>query len=71
MGRTIPAGRSIEMFGITTPELARDINANVDRLDFKACFCSVFNECWTASYQNFETTSEVTSCKPDADSFQE
>ena len=70
VGRTIPAGRSIAMFTIAGTELARDIDANVDRLDFEACFCSVFNECWTASYQDFRTT-EVSGCKPDADSFQE
>ena len=71
MGRTIPAGRSIEMFGVTAPELANDINANIDRIDFQACFCSVFNECWTARYKDFDTTSEVAGCKPDANSLQE
>ncbi len=71
MGHTIPAGRSIDMFSMTETELASDINANVDHLDFEACFCSVFNECWTASYQDFDTTSEVSGCKPDVDSFQE
>ena len=71
MGRTIPAGRSIDMFRLTGSELASDISANVDRLNFEACFCSVFNECWTASNQNFDINREVAGCKPDADSFQD
>ena len=71
MGRTIPPGRSIDMFTIKGTELAGEINANADRLDFEACFCSVFNECWTASNQNFDITSEAAGCKPDEDSFQE
>ena len=70
-GRTIPAGRSIEMFGITGTDLAGEINANADRLDFEACFCSVFNECWTARYQAFDIIAEVGGCKPDPNSFQE
>ncbi len=71
MGRTIPAGRSIDMFILTKTELAGEINANVDRLEFEACFCSDFNECWTATYKDIDTTSEVAGCKPDANSFQE
>lgn len=71
MGRTIPAGRSIDMFSLTETKLASDINANVDRLEFEACFCSVFNECWTASSQDFDLNREIAGCKPDADSFQE
>jgi hypothetical protein len=71
MGRIIPAGRSINMFSMTGTELAGDVNANIDRLEIEACYCSVFNECWTVNNQDFDTISEVASCKPDADSFQE
>ncbi len=71
MGRTIPAGIYIDMFRFTNTELVGEIIANVDRLDFEACFCSVFDECWTATYQDIDTTSEVAGCQPDANSFQE
>ena len=71
MGRTIPVGQTIEVFSMSDTELADDIYANIDRLDFEACFCSVFNECWTASFQKFGITNEARSCKPDADSFRE
>ncbi len=71
MGRTIRAGRSIDMFSLTNTELAGEINAIMDRLDFEACFCSVFNECWTTTHQDIYTTSEVAGCQPDANSFQE
>ena len=71
MGRTIRAGRSIDMFSLTKTELAGEILSNVDRLDFEACFCSFFNDCWTATYQDVYTITEVAGCKPDANSFQE
>lgn len=47
------------------------INANIDRLDFKAWFCSVFDECRVASYQDFATVDEVAGCTPGPGSFKE
>jgi hypothetical protein len=71
MGRVIPAGRTIDMFSMSGTELTSYVNANIDRLEIEACYCSVFNECWTVSDQDFGTISEVAKCEPDADSFQE
>src|SRR5262245_60459921 len=52
-GRTIPPDRSITVFELADRSLARDIMQRLERLDFSACYCSVFDECWTTSYSTF------------------
>jgi len=42
-----------------------------DRLDFEACFCSIFDECWTTSYSAFGATNQVESCQRLDSSFTE
>ena len=71
MGRTIPAGRSIDMFQLNDADAAGDIYASFDRLNFTACFCSVYAECWVTSYRDFGSAEQVEECRPDASSFQE
>ncbi len=70
-GRTIPPDRVVEMFDLRNAELAAEIYAEFHRLDFEACFCSVFDECWTTSYTSFGAATEVESCKRSESSFEE
>jgi len=70
-GRTIPADRSIKMFDLSNTEFVVPIIAEFERLDFEACFCSVFDECWTTSYSDFGATEPVAECQPGEDSFTE
>jgi len=71
-GRTIPADRMITMFELSNTEIATDIMANFDRLNFEACYCSVFDECWKTDYATgFSESASVTACAATAESFQE
>lgn len=70
-GRTIPPDRTVTMFNLGDVELTRDIIEEFERLDFEACFCSIFDECWTTSYRQFGTSDPVESCAISDDSFQE
>lgn len=69
IGRTLPAGRNIDMFRMRGDDLPDTINASMDRLDFEICFCSIYNECWTTGFQHPETGKQVAGCKPGPDSF--
>ena len=70
-GRTIPPDRSVTMFNLSDTHLTFDIIAEFDRLDFEACFCSIFNECWTTSYSTFGGSEPVEICQRDDNSFME
>ncbi len=70
-GRTIPPDRMVTMFNLNDTELARELVQEFDRLDFEACFCSVFDECWVTSYSGFGTTEPVEACERSDDSFTE
>ena len=70
-GRTIPPDRQITMFELRNTELTAEIIDEFDRIDFEACFCSVFDECWTASYSTFGVTAPVETCMRSDSSFQE
>jgi len=70
-GRTIPPDRSVTMFNLSDTHLTGDIIAEFDRLDFEACFCSIFNECWTTSYSTFGGSRLVETCQRDDNSFME
>ena len=70
-GRTIPPDRQITMFDLHDRELTAEIIGEFDRVDFQACFCSVFDECWTTNYSTFGATSPVESCQRSDTSFQE
>ena len=70
-GRTLPADREIVMFDLSDESLAPAIINAFDRLDFEACYCSVFDECWTASYSGYGSHEAVDGCRRDAGSFLE
>lgn len=70
-GRTVPPDRVVTMFNLGDVELTRGIIDEFERLDFEACFCSIFDECWTTSYRQFGTSVPVEACAPTEDSFQE
>lgn len=70
-GRTIPAERQVTMFDLSSTELAAEIVENFDRLEFEACFCSVFDECWTTSYSTFGASQPVEQCVTTEASFTE
>ena len=48
-GRIIPANRLVRMFHIKDGQLATEIIAEIARLRIEACFCSLFDDCWTAN----------------------
>lgn len=71
-GRTIPAERMVTMFDLDTADVAREIveGMNDGRLNFEACYCSVFDECWTTNYQtDLAAARPVQQCVRDGDSF--
>ena len=71
-GRTIPPDRMITMFDLSNTEIAADIVANFERLNFEACYCSVFDECWKTSYlSGFAGAAPVAACASNDESFQE
>ncbi len=70
-GRTIPPERQVRMFELNDNELTSEILAEFERLDFEACYCSVFDECWTTKYSTFGVAVEVPSCEATEDSFTE
>lgn len=70
-GRTIPVDRQVTMFDLSNTELAAEIVENFDRLEFEACFCSVFDECWTTSYSSFGNATPIEACVPGDASFAE
>jgi hypothetical protein len=70
-GRTIPPERTVTMFDLNDTELAPELIDEFNRLDFTACFCSVFDECWKSSYSTFGATTQVESCQRSEDSFDE
>ena len=70
-GRTIPPGRTVTMFNLVDRELAMELVREFDRLNYEACFCSVFDECWKTSYSSFGGSTPVEACPKTAASFQE
>ena len=70
-GRTIPPERSVTMFNLANTELAPRLIEEFDRLEFEACFCSIFDECWTTSYTGFGVAKPVEYCVNDEASFTE
>jgi hypothetical protein len=68
-GRIIPANRSIQMFELKDSQMATEIIGEFDRLQIEACFCSVFDDCWTKS-RSENAAVAVESCESSALSFQ-
>ena len=70
-GRTIPPDRSVTMFELADTELTAEIIAEFERLDYEACFCSVFGECWRTSYVDFGQARPAAGCPASEASFRE
>ena len=70
-GRTIPPERTVRMFDLNDTALTRELIAEFERLDFEACYCSVFDECWTTRYSTFGAASPVAACERSGTSFEE
>lgn len=70
-GTIIGAGKSIQMFQYMNQPNSEKIYQEMKRLDFTACFCSVFNDCWRTSYRGWADAQPVDRCEKDADSFEE
>jgi hypothetical protein len=68
-GVIIPAGQTVHMFRYANQPDAEKIYKAMERLDFFACFCSVFDECWRTSYRQSARAEPVDRCQNDADSF--
>lgn len=70
-GRTIPPDRTIEMFNLSDLEYLDAILEDFERVDFEACYCSVFDECWTTKMTTFGASDPVERCARTDDSFAE
>jgi len=70
-GMIIPAGKSVQMFQYINQPNAEQIYKEMARMNFSACFCSVFNDCWWTYFQGTSSAEPTDSCQKDADSFQE
>tara|TARA_R110002096_G_scaffold57426_2_gene145616 strand:- start:25131 stop:25700 length:570 start_codon:yes stop_codon:yes gene_type:complete len=70
-GRTIPADRMVTMMNLNSTEQIDEIMEEFERLDFEACYCSIFDECWTTSFSAFGAATEVQACTRSDDSFSE
>ena len=69
-GRIIPEDRSIQMYRLRDGQLATEIFAELSRLQIEACFCSVFDDCWTMNKSD-STPVPVESCELSETSFQD
>ncbi|MEL7448686.1 MAG: hypothetical protein AAFN78_05725 [Pseudomonadota bacterium] len=70
-GRTIPPDKTIEMFNLSDLSHLEPILENFERLDFEACYCSVFDECWTTKMSTFGAAVPVEGCRSTEQSFKE
>ena len=70
-GRTIPPDRRIEMFNLADLEHLEAILQGFERLDLEACYCSVFDECWTTKMSTFGASEPVEVCESTDASFTE
>lgn len=70
-GRTIPPDKTVQMFQLTDMRFLEKISAETERLDFAACYCSVFDECWTTRYSTFGSSEPVSFCERSESSFTE
>jgi hypothetical protein len=72
-GAILPAERMYEMFQLHDSDLAVKIAEVMEtRLDFEACYCSVFDECWRTSYRSgFDGAQKTKSCERGEGSFEQ
>jgi len=70
-GRTIPPDKTVRIFELSDIDMLEPILAEFGRLDFEACYCSIFDECWTTKYSAFGASEPVESCTRSDGSFTE
>ena len=70
VGTIVPPQKTVQMFQYSVQPEAERLHAAMDRLDFEACFCSVFDECWRTSFRK-TAAQDVGHCATGADSFTE
>lgn len=69
--RTIPPDKTVRMFELKDMDVLQPILAEIGRLELEACYCSVFDECWTTRYSAFGASEPVESCTQSDSSFTE
>jgi hypothetical protein len=70
-GRTIPPERLVTIFELNSLEYAIELTDSFSRLEIEACFCSIFDECWTTQYRSLGTAESVDACVRSESSFQQ
>ncbi len=60
--RVIPAGQSVVFLNMADPDEITALAGAFDRLDARICYCSVFDDCWTASLQDRSRPEPVARC---------
>ena len=70
-GRTIPPERLVTIFELNSLEYAVELADTFSRLEFEACFCSIFDECWTTQYRSLGMAESVELCVQSDSSFRQ
>ena len=70
-GRTIPPDKTVRIFELKDMEFLEEILRENGRLEFEACYCSIFDECWTTNNSTFGVSAETESCQSSGGSFTE
>jgi hypothetical protein len=70
LGTILPPERKIQLLQLSSQSYSDRLYGEMNRLDFSACFCSVFDECWQTSYRETQAK-KVEHCAPDENSFKE
>ncbi len=70
-GRTIPPDKTVRIFELKNMDFLEDVLEEGGRLEFEACYCSIFDECWTTKNTTFGVSQEAASCSPNDTSFKE
>lgn len=70
-GRTIPPDKTVRIFELKDMNFLEGVLDEVGRLEFEACYCSIFNECWTTSNTTFGASQEAAACSRTDTSFTE
>lgn len=69
--RTIPPDRTIEIFELKDMAFINRVLEEFDRVELEACYCSIFDECWTTTSTAFGASEVVASCSKSESSFTE
>ena len=70
-GRTIPPDKTVRIFELKDMEFLETVLENDARLEFEACYCSIFDQCWTTNNSTFGVSEETTACSGSELSFTE